>query len=287
MLPQATQQPHPALEAAFRNARQKFGYLVIFSIIINILMFTGPLYMLQIYDRVVSSRSDTTLLVISIGAGILLVIYGIMDAIRSWLLSRYSRRFINNLADDLFESAFQYASKTKNSSQTMAVRDMDTIRDFIAGATLGALCDIPWVPIYIAACFWVHPTMGYFAIGAVIVVLCIATINQFLLQKPQTNAGNALIGASSSINDSMRNAPIIKALGMGKQIEKRWHESMRKMWGWQSVSSDRSAVVNSMSKSLRFFFQSAIMGLGAYLAVVGTISPGLMIAGSIILGRAL
>ena len=171
------------LNDAFNACKPILGSVVIFSFFINMLMFVGPMYMLQIYDRVLSSRSEYTLLMLSLVVLLLFMIYGILEAVRSRILVRTGVKFNNVLAPPLLDTVFKQAVKVSGGAQGQALRDMDTVREVLSGSGILAFCDAPWVPIFLAGCFLIHPWLGFLALGGAILIFLLALANELLTGK--------------------------------------------------------------------------------------------------------
>ena len=172
-------------------------------------------------------------------------------------------------------------------SGTQVIRDVDNIRDFVGGVAIVSLCDAPWVPIFIAACFLLHPTLGFVALGGAILVFVLAALNEWRTRRPLSEANKNAINASSYAMGSLRNAEIIKALGMFAGIRKGWLGNRDNMLKHQSVASDRAGGIVAASRFVRMSLQVLMLATGGYLAIQDLITPGMMIAASIIMGRAL
>ena len=275
------------LNKALDACKPVLGSVVIFSLFINLLMLVGPMYMLQIYDRVLASRSTETLLMLSLVVLLLLIIYGILESIRSRVLVRTGVKFNNELAPTLFDAVFKNAIRVSGGAQSQALRDMDTVREVMSGSGILAFCDSPWVPLFLAGIFLIHPWLGFVALGGAIAIFILAVANELLTGRKLREGGVQSILATSYATSSLKNAEVAQAMGMTSAIKQRWTDRHGDMLSSQSVASARAGSVLATSKSFRLVVQSAILGLGAYLAIQREISPGAMIAASIIMGRAL
>ncbi|MCC7266834.1 MAG: type I secretion system permease/ATPase [Caulobacteraceae bacterium] len=274
------------LNAAMLAARPAVVTAIIFSMFINILALVSPMYMLQVYDRVLTSRNVTTLIVITLVAVFLLGIYAALEALRTQVLVRGGIRFDEKLKGPIFEGVLDFTLK-KHPSGAQAFRDADSIREFVTGAGLIAFCDAPWVPIFVAVAFLLHPYFGILAIAAGILIFLMALANDAVTREPLKQATNAAIHAQNSASSAMRNAEVMKAMGMWGGLQQRWSARRDDLISLQAQASDRGGAVMSGIKFFRQLVQTLILGGGAYLAIEGVISPGAMIAASIIVGRAL
>jgi len=275
------------LNDAFNACKPILGSVVIFSFFINMLMFVGPMYMLQIYDRVLSSRSEYTLLMLSLVVLLLFMIYGILEAVRSRILVRTGVKFNNVLAPPLLDTVFKQAVKVSGGAQGQALRDMDTVREVLSGSGILAFCDAPWVPIFLAGCFLIHPWLGFLALGGAILIFLLALANELLTGKKLREGGAQSIRATAYATSSLKNAEVAQSMGMTSALKERWTNRHGEMLLSQSIASSRAGSVLATSKFIRVTVQSAVLGLGAYLALQQEITPGAMIAASIIMGRAL
>ncbi|SOD98084.1 type I secretion system permease/ATPase [Caenispirillum bisanense] len=277
----------PETVAARRRLLAALGIVLAFSFVIGLLMFVGPLYMLQVYDRVLSSRSLPTLGVITAAAVGALLVMAVIDALRTRILVRAAARLDADLAPRLFDAAFRAGLRHPEGNHVQALRDLDSVRDTIAGQGIAALCDLPWVPLFVAVCFLVHPWLGAAALLAAGLSVAMALANAWTTRRPQREGTRAGLTAAAQAADGARNAEVLQAMGMLSAARARWQQAHQAAVGWQARALDRSAVTMAASKSLRMMQQVLALGTGAWLALNGEISPGMMIAASIIMGRAL
>ena len=275
------------LNDAFNACKPVLGSVVIFSFFINLLLFVGPMYMLQIYDRVLSSRSEYTLLMLSLVVVMLFMVYGTLEGVRSRILVRTGVKFNNVLAPTLFDTVFKHAIKVSGGAQGQALRDMDTVREVLSGSGILAFCDAPWVPIFLAGCFLIHPWLGYLSLAGAVLIFILALVNELMTGKKLREGGAQSIVATSYASSTLKNAEVAQAMGMTGAIKDRWATRHGDMLYSQSVASASAGSVLATSKFVRVTVQSAVLGLGAYLALQQEITPGAMIAASIIMGRAL
>ncbi len=264
------------------------GYLVaaaIFSLAINLLYLASPLYMLQVYDRVISSGSTVTLLMLTVVLLVALGSLAALDAVRARVLARAGLRLDRQLADRVIAASVEMTNGDGTRSQP--IRDLDTFRQFVTGNGIHALFDLPWVPIYIGVIFLLHPALGFFALGSAFVLLFMAIANQWLVREPLAEANRAATRAYSFAEMSLRNAEVVRAMGMVEGLTGRWGRDRNRLLAHQTASNDRGAMMSSGIKFLRLAMQSIILGLGAYLAIERLTTVGAVFAGSILLGRTL
>jgi PrtD family type I secretion system ABC transporter len=275
------------LQAAYGKFRAIIFTTFVFSFCINMLLFASPIYMLQIYDRVLGSRNETTLLMISIIILFLLIIYGLLEFIRSRMLVRAGQQFDDVLSESLFSRAVKLRLSNPKAGAEFILADGDKIREFLTGTGILAFFDAPWTPVFIAVCFIFHPWLGYVALGGAIVIFALAIINEFATRNPLKEAGNASQSANQFASAVLQNAEVIRSMGMEKALGDRWRDRHGAVLGAQADASDKAGAILTFQKFFRMTIQSAILGLGGYLAIKQEISPGIMIAASIMMGRAL
>jgi PrtD family type I secretion system ABC transporter len=275
------------LSKALASMRGAFTATVVFSFFINLLMFVAPLYMLQVYDRVLGSRNETTLVMLTIIAGGMLFVFGCLELVRSRVLVRIGCRLDRILNTQVFSSVFEQSVKQPSGSHSQALRDLDSLREFMTGSGLIAFCDAPWVPLFIAVVFLFHPLLGLVALVGAVIIFLLALANEVFTRKPLSEASKANVGANTFVTTSLRNAEAVQAMGMLPGVMSRWSRRHQDVIGLQARASDRAGLILSTSKAIRMFLQVAILGTGAYLALQKEITPGTMIAASIIMGRAL
>ena len=259
-----------------------------FSMVINILMLTPVIYMLQLYDRVLSSRSETTLLMLTLIVVAIFITQGALEIVRSQILVRVSARLETLLNQRLFKIAYKrslYTGGQQASSQPLD--DLTSLRQFLTGNGLFAFFDAPWMPFYVGIMFLFHPYFGWAAIIAAIILIILAIFNEKSTSSTLAEANTLSATNRMHLNKSLKNAEVIESMGMLDNIFQRWLTKSRNVLNLQAKASSKAGFLSALSKTLRGMFQSLVLGLGAYLAIQQEISPGLMIAGSILLGKAL
>jgi ATP-binding cassette, subfamily C, bacterial len=275
------------LSDAFRTTRPGFLTAVIFSFFINLLAFVGPIYMLQIYDRVITSRNTTTLLVITLIAAYLLIAYALLEKARSAILVRLGILFAAKARAPLFNAVLRGTIIQPGAGHTQALRDLETIREFLTGAGLLCFCDTPWVPIFVAGCFILHAWYGYIAAGGAALIFGLAIANELLTRAQLKDASLNSVIASAYASATFRNAEVLQAMGMLRGLRERWLTRQHEGSHLQAVASDRAGYLIAASKFIRAFLQISILGAGAYLSITQESTPGAMVAASIIMSRAL
>lgn len=275
------------LGSALKASKRGFMAAGFFSLFINILMLTSPFYMLQVYDRVVTSRSLETLLFLTIIMVFLFGVLGVLEWVRSRILVRVSNQIDQFLSHRVYSAMFNAGVKMPNQRTAQPLSDLTSIRQFLTGNGLFAFFDAPWFPIYIGMLFLFHPAFGWFALGAGAILFGIAILNEKLTKKSLTEANGENLKAQNLASSNLRNSEVLHAMGMLPGIMGRWNKQHKSFLHKQTEASDQAGVFANLSKVLRMIFQSAILGLGAYYVVLNEMSPGMMIAGSILMGRAL
>lgn len=275
----------PELSRALGDVRGYFLTAGIFSLAINLLYLAGPLYMLQVYDRVVSSGSVTTLVMLTLA---LLLAYGALsglDFVRARVLSRAGIRLDGLLASRVVAATLEQTSSGTLRSQPL--RDFDTFRQFITGSGIHAIFDLPWAPIYLVVIFLLHPLLGAFALLGIVVLGLMALVNEWLVRHTLSQANEAATRNYGFTDMSLRNAEVVRSMGMTAGLLRRWSLDRDSMLERQLTASDRAARMSSAIKFVRMTMQSLVLGIGAYLAIQRFASVGVMFAASMLLGRTL
>jgi ATP-binding cassette subfamily C protein len=275
-------------EAALRGTRTLFLSLGLFSCFVNLLMLTGPLYMLQVYDRVLSSRSESTLVALTVLIAALYGIMGLLDYARGRIAARIGALVQTRLDPKVFEAGLSRALVSGERGRPWSgLRDLESVQRFMASPVLFALFDIPWTPIFIIAIFSFHPLLGWLAVAGGLLLVGVSLANQ-LMTKRSTAEATATTLVSDGFAETVRQqAEVVQGLGMRPAVLERWQKNRNRALHANLVSADVVNQFTTVSKTLRFFLQSAMLGLGAWIVLKGEMTPGSMIAGSILLGRAL
>jgi len=288
MLPEKTEFQKTELFGALKSVKQYFIYAALFSMAINILMLMPAIYMLQVYDRVITSGSLSTLAMLTLIMMFLLMGMGGFEWVRSRILVRASNKLEEMLRERVFDATFKQSlisGGLKGSSQPLS--DLAGLRQFLTGNGLFAFLDAPWFPVYVLVMFMFHPAFGYVAIFGGVVLVTVAYANEKVTHKKLEDANTEAAWTSNFATKNLRNAEVIESMGMMGTIRSRWSKHSDRVLALQGSASDWAGIFTSFSKTFRIILQSLILGVGAWLAVLQEISPGMMIAGSILLGRAL
>jgi PrtD family type I secretion system ABC transporter len=274
------------LRAALASCKSALVGIGAFSGLINLLMLTSSLFMLEVYDRVLPSRSVPTLVGLSILAALLLTFQALLEITRGRLLVRIGGRLESRLTPRVYDAVVRMRSKPGTDGQ-QPVRDLDTIRGFLSSAGPNALFDLPWVPLYIVICFAFHTLIGVTALGGAIVLLGLTLLAESLSRRPVKAATAHAAARNRFAEASRRNAEVIMAMGMSERLLARWLDLGRDYVAQQKRASDVAGGLGSAGRALRTALQSAVLGVGAYLVIEQEATAGIIIASSILSGRAL
>lgn len=273
------------------ESRGLFWSVGLFSVFVNALMLTGPIFMLQVYDRVLGSQSEETLLALVILVVFLYASMGLLDWIRSRVTSRIAARFQSRLDRRVFEAVLDHAGQRERSggapAPSTALRDLESVRSFIASPVLTALFDLPFTPLFLAAIFLFHVELGLLAILGGVVLVGVTIANSMTTKRPQLEAMRDAQRAERWADHIQRDAETVRSLGMRGAAFDRWIEARSRALEGSLRATDRTGGYSTLTKTWRLFLQSAMLGLGAWLVLRGQLTPGAMIAASILLGRAL
>jgi ATP-binding cassette subfamily C exporter for protease/lipase len=280
-------QPKNEIAQILVSFKKTFMTVGAFSAITNLLMLVPSLYMLQVYDRVLASRSELTLLMLTI---MMLGAYMLMSAlelVRSFVLVRVGARFDMELNKRVYTAAFEQNLKRAGGNAGQSLQDLTNVRQFLTGNALFAFFDVPWFPVYLIVIFFFEPALGLFALSGTIILVVLAYINERVTHKPLAEANAMAIASTSLASNNLRNAEVIESMGMLPSLLNRWYKTHSRFLFLQAEASEKAGWISAVTKFVQVSFQSLVLGFGALLAVEGKISPGMMIAASILVGRAL
>ncbi len=284
---QQPQKPRGEILAVLKTCRGALGSAMFFSSIVNILMLTGSIFMLQVYDRVLPSGSVPTLVALALIVFVVYVFYGVLDYVRTRIMVRIGRRIEESLRNRVFDSVAQLALRRTTNAGSQPVQDLGTIRQFLGGQGPLAYMDMPFVPIFLLVCFLLHWMLGVVALVSAIIIFVLAILTDRASKAPMAKANQALSKANLMTEEARRNAEALHSLGMKGAMRKQWAMTQHEALDFQTRANDASATYSMFSKVFRMIVQSAMLGMGAYLAIKHEISSGSIIASSIIMGRAL
>ncbi|MFN3481934.1 MAG: type I secretion system permease/ATPase [Rhabdaerophilum calidifontis] len=275
------------LAAALGECRWALAGIGLFSGLINILMLTGSLFMLEVYDRVLPSRSLPTLVALSILAASLFLFQAGLDIVRSRLLARIGNHLDRSLSARVFDLVIELPLRVRGGGEAQPVREIETIRGFLSGAGPTAFFDLPWLPVYLAICYAFHPLIGFTAIGGALVLTALALGTEFLARRPVRAAAADAGRRHRLAAAAQRNAEVLVAMEMTGALRRRWIAASDSHLDHQARAADVVSGFGALGRVLRMMLQSAVLAVGAYLVIQGEASAGLIIASSILTGRAL
>lgn len=282
--------PPPATNeilVAVYGYKKIFKAVGVFTACINLLLLVPSIYMLEVYDRVLTSRNSNTLFMLTLIIVGLFVIYAALDAIRSYAVIEMGKKIDAQLNQRTFTAAFEQNLKQRGGVAGQALNDLSTIRQFVTGQSLFAFFDAPWFPFYLIVIFLFSPWLGLFATVCTLLMLILAIINERITHEPLGKANTVAVQSANLATNNLRQAEVLESMGMLPAIRSRWFQLHTQFLEWQSIASQRAAAMGAMTKFLRTLMQSLILGLAAYLVLQNSISPGMMIAATILLGKAL
>ncbi|KIT15435.1 type I secretion system permease/ATPase [Jannaschia aquimarina] len=274
------------------NLRRKSTNLLIaaaiFSVAVNLLMLTGPIYMLQVYDRVLGSRSEETLIALTVLITFLFLMMGILDHLRGRVMARFGARLQDGLDGRVFQAHLQHAARTPGGpGGRTPLRDVEAMQRLLSSPVFLALFDVPFTPLFLTAIFIFHPYLGILALVGGLILISVAAFNQWTTQGPMAEANQANSRAEYTAQQLASDAELVQSLGMRGSAFTRWRKAREVSLAGTVALSDRSGFFTVTTKTLRLFLQSAMLGLGAWLVLQEQLTAGAMIAGSILMGRAL
>lgn len=280
-------EPRSLIQKSFKSLTPTYIGVGVLSLIINLLMLTGPLYMLQIYDRVLASGSVPTLMVISVFALGMFAFYGVLDGLRQRILARIGSWLDSKLSGAVFDlSTSLPLALGPQASKIRPLNDLDTIRNFMSGPGPSAMFDIPWLPVYLGIVYLFHPVLGNVALAGVIIIFVLILLKEYVSSKPAKELALASGERQRLIEHGRTNAEAIQAMGMMHALKSRWEDKNGEFLSASQNSSDSGSSFGAFVKTIRMVLQSAMLGIGAYYAILQEISPGVMIAASIMTTRA-
>ncbi|MCF8983843.1 type I secretion system permease/ATPase [Pseudomonas syringae] len=276
------------LQVALKACRGSFISVGFFSLFVNALMLVPTFYMIQVSGRVVPSSSTSTLFMLTLIMTVLMLTLGSLEWVRSRILVRISNRLDIMLSRDVYRASFKRAlSSGGMDASAQSLNDLTGLRQYLTGNGLFAFFDAPWLPIYTAVMFMFHPWFGWMTVACAIVLVILAYLNNRYTGKSLIEANQQSVAGNLQTTKNLRNAEVIESMGMLDTLMARWGKRQRRVLVLQSDASDKGGVITSISKTFRNWSQSFMLALGAYLVITHQVSPGLMMAGSLLLGRAL
>jgi ATP-binding cassette subfamily C exporter for protease/lipase len=279
--------PRHDIDAALLGYRRVFWALALFSGVINLLVLVPSLYMMQVYDRVLTSRNETTLFMLTLIALGLFFFSGLIEWVRGQVMIRMSAGLDDALGERIFDAAFARSLREHNANPAQVLSDLATLRQLITGQGLIALLDAPWLPIFLLVAFIFHPWFGVLTLVLALILIGLALWGELATRTRLGEANRLGVQSAAYVNSTLQNAEVIQALGMLGPLRDRWSLMQQRIIAAQAHASDRSARITSATRFVRISGQSLSLGLGALLVLEGQLSAGMMIAMSLLLGRAL
>jgi PrtD family type I secretion system ABC transporter len=269
------------------TCRGAFVAVVIFTLCINLLMLSAPIYMLQVFDRVLSSRSTDTLVLLTLIVGVALATLAILEVARNQVMIRISDWLENRLGSTILAGSVEAALQHGGAPSAQGLRDLSTFKTFLTGPGMFPILDAPWTPIFLGVIFMLHPVLGWMSLAGAVALFSLALVNEMVTRELVAKAGALSIRAFQDAEAVVRNADVVDSMGMRSNLIGRWQRKNGEMLTLQAQASKRGGGITAVSKFLRFVLQIGIMGGGAWLVIQNEMTAGAMIAGSILMGRAL
>jgi ATP-binding cassette subfamily B protein len=275
------------LQEAVAKTKKAFWYVFFFSAAINLMMLGLPIFTLQVLDRVVSSGSIETLVMLTIVTTVIFIAFGAFSMIRQMTLIRIGEWLDRTTSERILSTSLSISSSNKNHNSSQSLRDLATVKGFIAGPALTAYFDLPWAFLFIGVLMAIHPIIGLLAVAGAILLSIAGVVNERAVKKALSQSNELSVKSMNQIETSSRNAEVIEAMGMMDAIVSSWQEKNKHVVESQVLANSRSAVISSVAKSLRMLLQIFAVAIGTALFLSHEVSVGAIIAGSILLGRAL
>ncbi|WP_322414105.1 type I secretion system permease/ATPase [Mesorhizobium huakuii] len=280
--------PRTTLAAALGSFRRAFAGIALMSGVVNILALTGSFFMLQVYDRVIPGRSVPTLVGLVVFAGTLFVFQGVLELIRSRLLVRIGMGLDARLSGQVYSALMRLPLRTKLAGDGLqSLRDLDQVRSFLSSVGPTALFDLPWMPLYLGICFLFHFWIGMTALAGAVILFGLTLFAEARTREPAKEANRQAAARNTLAEATRRNVEVLQAMGFGSRIASRWADINAEYLGTNAKASDLAGTLGTISKILRMMLQSGILAIGAWLVIHQEATGGIMIASSIMMGRAL
>lgn len=275
------------LREVLKKFKKTFIHIGIFSFFINLLVLAAPMYMLAVYDVVMPSKSIDTLIFVTIVTIIFFIGMGLLDYVRNKILIVVSNKMDALVNEKIYNAAFELALKYPGKNTSQPMNDLNKIKAFLSGNAILSFFDVPWFPIYIIIMFLFDPIYGLYGIGATIIIFTLTYVNSLVTKKHLEHSIKAKNKSDNFLINQLRNAEVVEAMGMRKVLFKQWMKHYYDFLKAHTEAGGKSALYTNLSKTFRMMSSSLMYGVGATLAILGHISPGMIIAGAVLLGRAL
>lgn len=279
--------PKNEIQTILSSFKRTFYTVGAFSAIINLLALVPSLYMLQVYDRVLGSRNEITLLMLT-----LLMLGGyafmaVLELVRTFVLVRVGAKFDMELNKRVYTAAFEHNLKLSGANAGQSLSDLTNLRQFLTGNALFALFDAPWFPIYLAVIFVFEPSLGVFSVCGTVILIVLAYVNERITKEPLAEANAMAVKSGNLASNNLRNAEVIESMGMLPNLMNRWFKLHTRFLHLQGKASEKAGIIGALTKFVQASQQSLVLGFGALLVLEGKMTPGMMIAASILVGKAL
>lgn len=275
------------LNLALDATRPALTSVLWLSVIINVTLFTSPIYSLQVYDRVLASRNMGTLVLITAIVVVFLGLYGVLEYARNGILQRAARHFSKDISGPAFDLAVRAQLLDGPTPSQQILKDAETLREGLASSLIPALFDVPWAPFFVLVCMAINPLLGCVALAGAIAIFTCAILSERLANRCQADTSSKIADAQRTATSGLRNAEIARALGMSDVLRDRWVAQSDALIDTQQRAAEQAALLMAITKVIRLSVQVALLGTGAWLAIQAVISPGVILAASIIMARAL
>ena len=275
------------IQAALRACRSTAAVLLVFSFALNLLVLVSPIYMMQVFDHVLGSRSIDTLVMLTLITGIAIAVLAVMDALRGQLLARVGMWLDERVGPAVLGGALHVALRHEPTKAGQSLRDLGAVKNFLSGPAIAPLLDAPWAPVFILALFALHPMLGVVGVIGGVILFGLALINEFATRKPLQSANVAVGRTHTRVESALRNAEVIRAMGMLDGVVHLWRRDSLDGRAATLAAGNRGAIVLGLSKYARLMVQILILATGAWLVIHQEASAGAMFASSFLLGRAL
>lgn len=281
----ASRKPAGVIEQALQQCRGTVISSFYFSVIINLLMLVPILFMMQLYDRIIPSRSVPTLVALLVLVVFLLVIMGLLIWVRSVMMFRVGARLDRLINQRVFDATVDYARTAPGKETTQPLEDLTNLRQFLGSSTLLSFFDLPLVPVFLAILFLFHEVLGFLTLGGAAILFILAIVKEVRAREPAMLASEQAIRERQALNANLRNVEVMEAMGMRERIFARWQDQHAQTLGWQAAQTEQGASSDALSKTISALLRPIVLAAGGYLAIQQQITPGVIIAASILSGK--
>jgi len=279
--------PTRDIDAALLRYRSLFWVIALFSGVINLLTVVPAIYMMQVFDRVMASRNEMTLLLLTLLALGLFLLSSLVEWVRGQVMIKMSVGIDLDLGERLFGVAFQKSLKEHNANPAQVLSDLNALRQFLTGSALISLLDLPWMPIFLIVTGLLHPWLGLFTLLGALILFCLAIWNEHATRKGLDEANQISVHSSKYVNSTLQNSEVIQAMGMLGNLQKRWAGMQQRLIGAQTAASDQAARISTITRLVRTAWQSLAMGVAMLLILEGQITGGVMMAAGFLISKAM